>query len=358
MKQYSSTIITTILSGFFFLMAGCAPEVQVVEVVQEVEVTRVVEKTIEVPIENRTTPWCHDTNIIFFPGGSADDSFAPIVYNGAVQAAQDLGANVHYEWSSWSSAEMLKQFEEAIVTHPDGIAIMGHPGSEAFAPLVEKAEAQGIIVTTQNTPLTPLQHQYAAQGFGYVGAENYSAGYALGVETVSRSEVQAGDKAFVWGMLERPGRGQRTQGVIDALEEAGLVVDYLPIDEATDGDAADGLSLFVNYVKDNPDVKIVVTDHGALTSFLPTYLETAGLSKDEVFGVGFDLSTQTVQGIRDEWIDLVIDQQPWLQGYLPILQICLTHHYAFTGLDINTGAGFAHKDNIEILAELADKQIR
>jgi len=54
----------------------------------------------------------------------------------------------------------------------------------------------------------------------------------------------------------------------------------------------------------------------------------------------------------------VLDQQPYLQGYLPIVQICLTKKYKFAGLHIDTGSGFAHKDNIEVLAELAEKQIR
>ncbi len=65
---------------------------------------------------------------------------------------------------------------------------------------------------------------------------------------------------------------------------------------------------------------------------------------------GFDLSSATVDAIREGWVDLVLDQQPWLQGYLPILQICLTHNYAFAGLHIDTGAGFAHVDNVETLA--------
>ena len=41
-----------------------------------------------------------------------------------------------------------------------------------------------------------------------------------------------------------------------------------------------------------------------------------------------------------------------------VLQICLTHNYAFSGLQIDTGAGFAHKDNVELLAGLVEKQIR
>jgi simple sugar transport system substrate-binding protein len=146
--------------------------------------------------------------------------------------------------------------------------------------------------------------------------------------------------------------------VIDALEEAGLTVDYLEIDDATNAEAAAGVPTFVAYVSANPDVKLVVTDHGALTATLQTYLETAGLGPDDIYAAGFDLSPATVEAIRGGWTDLVIDQQQWLQGYLPILQICLTHNYAFTGLHIDTGAGFAHADNVDLLADLVDQGIR
>jgi len=145
---------------------------------------------------------------------------------------------------------------------------------------------------------------------------------------------------------------------IDALEEAGVIVDYLEIDDTTNADASAGTPTFVGYVSANPDVKLVVTDHGALTATLQTYMEAAGLGPDDVHGAGFDLSSATVEAIRGGWTDLVIDQQQWLQGYLPVLQICLTHNYAFTGLHVDTGAGFAHADNIELLVNLVDQQIR
>ena len=111
-------------------------------------------------------------------------------------------------------------------------------------------------------------------------------------------------------------------------------------------------------VSANPDLKLVVTDHGALTATLETYITSAGLGPDDVYAAGFDLSSATVEAIRGGWTDLVIDQQQWLQGYLPVLQICLTNNYAFTGLHIDTGAGFAHADNVELLADLVGQQIR
>ncbi len=302
--------------------------------------------------------WCSGVDIVFFPGGPAGGPFAQVVNNGALRAEQDLGANVDIVWSDWDPEKMITGFAEAAATNPDGIAVMGHPGTEAFQSLVDEAQANGIIVTSQNTPLPELEAAYKSNGFGYVGAENYSAGYSLGQEAINRFGYGEGDQALVWGLVSLPGRGQRTQGVIDALEEAGVTVDYIEIDRATDTEAAQGIPTFTGYVSSNPDVDLVVTDHGALTATHQAYLEAAGLGPDDITMIGFDLSGATVEAIRGGWTDLVIDQQQWLQGYLPILQICLSAQYNFSGLNIDTGAGFAHADNVDILADLVAEQIR
>jgi simple sugar transport system substrate-binding protein len=302
--------------------------------------------------------WCSDVKITFFPGGPAGGVFANNVYNGAQQAEADLGPTVNYVFSDWDPQKMIQQFQEAVATSPDGIAVMGHPGDDAFSPLIDDAEAQGIIVTSQNTELPASFGKYQSKGFGYVGAVNYTAGYNLGKEAVARFGLQSGDRVMVWGLLSQPSRGQRTQGVIDAFEEAGLTVDYLEIDAATNADPAAGTPTFVGYVSSNPDVKLIVTDHGALTATLETFLTAAGKGPDDIIGAGFDLSPATLAAIRGGWTDLVIDQQPWLQGYLPILQICLNEVYGFAGMMIDTGAGFADKDNIEFLAPLVEQEIR
>lgn len=316
------------------------------------------ETAVEPVAQQEGDKWCAGTDIVFFPGGPPGGPFASVVYNGALQAEATLGPNVEYVWSDWNPEQMVTQLGESIATNPDGIAIMGHPGDDAYAPLVEEAVEQGIIVTSQNTTLPELESRYASDGFGYVGAELYDAGYSLGAEAVDRFDLQEGERAMVWGLLAQAGRGQRTQGVIDALEEAGMTVDYLEIDDATNAEAAAGIPTFVGYVSANPDVRLVVTDHGALTATLESYLTSADLGPDDIFAAGFDLSPATVEAIRGGWTDLVIDQQQWLQGYLPILQICLTNNYLFTGLHINTGAGFAHADNIDMLADLVEQQIR
>jgi len=300
---------------------------------------------------------CEGVKIIFMPGGPPGCPFGTVVYNGAVAAAADLGADVEYVFSDWDPEKMVRQMKEAMATKPDGIAIMGHAG-EAYAPLVDEAREQGIIVTSQNTTLPEIEAKWKADGFGYVGQELYGSGYLLGQEAVKRSGIEPGSRVMVWGLLSQPTRGERSKGVIDALEDAGMEVDYLEIDQATNSDPGAGTPTFTGYVTSHPDVKLVCTDHGGLTAALETYLKAADKGPDDIYGIGFDLSSATLEAVRGGWTDLVLDQQPFLQGYLPIVQICLTKQYQFAGLHIDTGSGFVDKDNVEALAGLAEQQIR
>ena len=206
--------------------------------------------------------------------------------------------------------------------------------------------------------MAKAEAKYQSKGFGYVGAELYAAGHSLGTEAVTRFSLKKGDRAMVWGLLSQPARGERTKGAIDALKEAGVTVDYLEIDAATNKDPAAGAPTFAGYVSSHPDVKLVVTDHGGLTATAETYLKAAGKKPGEVNIAGFDLSPATISTINGGWTGLVIDQQEWLQGYLPILQIAFTKVYGFSGLHINTGAGFVDKSNVDFVAPLAQKNIR
>jgi simple sugar transport system substrate-binding protein len=48
----------------------------------------------------------------------------------------------------------------------------------------------------------------------------------------------------------------------------------------------------------------------------------------------------------------------WLQGYLPIFQVCLTKVYKFAGLYIDTGSGIINKSNVGPLVPLVKRLIR
>jgi simple sugar transport system substrate-binding protein len=302
--------------------------------------------------------FCKGTKLVFFPGGTAGGGFETVVYNGAKAAAAALGPDVTYQWSDWDPNKMITQFQQAMATKPDGIAVMGHPGDSAFDPLIDQAESQGTAVTVMNTELPQAEAKYAAKGTGYAGATLYNAGAALATEAMKRGNLQAGSRVFVWGLKSQPGRGERTKGITDTLTKAGMKVDYQEINDATNSDPAQGVSIFTGYVSSHKDVKAIFIDHGNLTSTIPTYMKAANLAPGSVYAAGFDMSPATVSGIQKGYINLVIDQQEWLQGYFGILQLCLTHVYGFSGLHIDTGGGFVDKTTIDQVAPLVTKQIR
>lgn len=151
---------------------------------------------------------------------------------------------------------------------------------------------------------------------------------------------------------------QRTKGSVDALKELGIKVDYIEIYDAINADASQGTPVITSYIAKNPDVKLIITDHGALTATAGTYLGAANKKPGEIYCAGFDLSAATVKSIKEGWVGCILDQQPWLQGYLPILQICLAKKYGFAGLHIDTGAAIIDKGSIDFVAPLAEKGIR
>jgi simple sugar transport system substrate-binding protein len=302
-------------------------------------------------------PWA-GTKVVFFPGGGEGDVFASVVYNGAVQAQKDLGCEVEFVWSDWDPNKMVNQLKEAIARKPDAICIMGHPGDDAYKSLVDDAESQGIIVTSQNTTLPELEAEYKTAGFGYVGQDLYASGELLANESIKRAGLQSGDRVMLWGLEAQPGRGERTKGAHDALNAAGMTVDYIEISDAINSDPSQGTPTLTSYLASNTDCKMVITDHGSLTSSLGMFLQAAGKEPGDVFGAGFDLSGDTAQAVTDGWVGAVLDQQQWLQGYLPVLQACLAKQYQFAGLHIDTGASIIDKDNIELIKPLATAGIR
>ena len=335
-------IVLSISMLSVFSLTGCNEEAAEEEVV--------IEETTE------TEGKYKDIDIIFFAGGPPGCPFGGIVAKGAEDAGIDLGCNVDIIYSEWNNEKMITQFKESMAMSPDGIAMMGHPGEEALALLVDEAEEKGIIVTSQNVNLPSIEEKYKANGFGYVGASLYDAGYLLGKESLKRAGLKSGDKAFVWGFKAIEVRGLRTVGVIDALEEEGIIVDYLECTTDIASDPPSGTPVFTGYISANPDTKLVVIDF--IAGYLETYLKTAGMGPDDIFAAGFDNSELVIEAVRSGYCDLSLDQQPYLQGYLPIVQICLTKLFSFSGLDIRTGSGFIDKDNIEMIAPLAEMGIR
>jgi len=105
-------------------------------------------------------------------------------------------------------------------------------------------------------------------------------------------------------------------------------------------------------------VKAIGYPGGQLLGNVPTYMQAANKAPGEIFNFGFDTSPQIVEAFKGGWVQLTSDQQPFLQGYLPILSLCQQIVYGLSPMDVDTGAGFVTPDNYEIVAALAQEALR
>lgn len=299
--------------------------------------------------------WCSKAHLRFFVGGAEGDAFGTIVYNGAKQAASDTGAQVDYVFSGWAQEKMTQQLREAVAAHPDGIAMMGHPGEAAIVPLASEASKAGIKMMYQNVPVPAAVAKF---GGAYVGAQQGPQGHALGVEIVRRFGAKSGDLAIVLGGFDDSIRAAREEGTAKAMEEAGMKVVRLnsPPEWAADPNLA--IPVITAAVQANPAAKVIVYPGGQLLGNAGVFMKAAGKKPGEIINVGFDTSPQVVKGFEDGWVQLTADQQPFQQGYLPILSLCEQIVYGLAPMDVDTGAGFVTTDNYKAVAGLATEGLR
>jgi len=296
-----------------------------------------------------------DITIRFFAGGDAGDSFASIVYRGAMDAQKAMGIKVDYVFSGWENEKMVAQLRDAIAARPDGIAMMGHPGDAALMPLIQEASKQGIAMMYQNVDVPQVRAKF---GGAYVGAQLESQGRALAEAAIQKFGLKKGDRVIVFGNWGMPGRFIREGASADAFTKAGLIVTKLTATTEMISNTQLLLPVLSGAILSQPDTKLVLYANSSNLGAAPMYMDALGKKPGQIKNIGFDTSPAIVDAFRRGYVQLSSDQQPYLQGYLPVVSLALTLAYGFSPIDYDTGAGFVTPENIENLAGLAIKGIR
>jgi simple sugar transport system substrate-binding protein len=300
--------------------------------------------------------WCAGVHLRAFMGGAPGDTAATIVYNGAKTAAASFGPRVDYVFSGWQPEKMLSQLRDAIAAKVNGVAMMGHPGDAGLMPLAKTAQAAGVAMEYVN--VKPVQ-TIATYGGGYVGADLAAQGTALGVETVKVLKLKKGDRALVIGAFSQPKeRFIREESTAKALEAAGLKVDRV----AGQPEAATNPNLLTPLISADflrhPDTKVIVYGGGQILGAAPQYMQALHKKPGQVYNVGFDLSPAVIQAFQGGYVQLTSDQELFLQGFIPILSLCLTAKYGMGPMNEDTGAGFVTTQNYKKLTPLVAQGIR
>ena len=84
------------------------------------------------------------------------------------------------------------------------------------------------------------------------------------------------------------------------------------------------------------------------TQAVAQVIKKYNLRDQGVKGGGYDLLQPTMELLADDQIDFTIDQQPYLQGFLPVLQLFMYKaSETLTGIaDVNTGLKFLDKETV------------
>ncbi len=271
------------------------------------------------------------------------DSWWNTIRNALTLAGEQMGVEVEYRNPPTGDlADMARLIEQSAASGPDGI-ITTLVDPDVLSGPIQAAVDAGIDVIIMNSGTA--EQTRAVGALMFVGQPEYDAGLAAGQRAAADGVTNF---LCVNHLISSQSTTARCQGFADGL---GVDLGDQMIDSGQD--PAEIRNRVMAYLNANPETDGILTL--GPTSADPTILalEELGLSGDIYFGT-FDLGENIVQGIRDGVIQWGIDQQPFLQAYLPVVVLTNYHRYGvLPGNNINSGPGFITADGLELVEALA-----
>ena len=291
--------------------------------------------------------------------GAASGVFWQAVKKGMEDACERFDADcqmVYLQSEDGNIGEEVANFNAAIAAGADGIATTIYDAT-SFDDPIDDALAQGINVIGYNIDdeTTPNNRQ------AFIGQSLEQAGYDLMVDLNKRFFPQEGPLNVLVG-VNAPGQywsEARTGGEIRWLEDFKAANPDREINWSTldAGYADDVMNRASAYILANPETNVYVSS-GLWGPNLATALEENGYKPGEIIIGGFDVVPSVVECIKSGWCHTTVDQQPYLQGYLPVVQFFLKDQYGLGYWSVNTGALMLHKEDMAALEEYSKAGVR
>jgi simple sugar transport system substrate-binding protein len=283
-----------------------------------------------------------DYKITFVNHVTTNPFFTPTQY-GAQDACTLLGCD--FQWVGSKDAivaEMVNATRTAITSKADGIAL-AVVDEKAFREPVDAALDAGIPVVSYNADGSVKNP--GTNRLAYIGQGLYESGYALGRRALE--QVDSGDVA---AFIATPGQlniQPRIDGAQAAIKDSGKPINFTSV--ATNADITKGLSIVDAYVQGHSNVAgLLAVDAGSTQSVGQVVKKYDLRQKSLKVAGGFDLVPETLAAVQAGDLDYTIDQQPYLQGFLPVLALYFSKISG--GLlfpcQTNTGLLFVTKDNV------------
>jgi simple sugar transport system substrate-binding protein len=282
---------------------------------------------------------------------ATSDPTGAVIDSGQKQAAKDL--NVDVKWRSPTSttvapSEIKRLLENAIASKPDGI-IFTDSVPDAFRPTIKSAVKAGIPVVFSNAGFGEAK---VAGALSFVGNNETATGRLAGKRLGALGAKHALLATIPPGI---PLADQRNNGFIEAF--AGKVTP-LRIKDFTDPTA--GRNAIEAALQKDSSIDAVLSVGTLLTPPMLAVQERLGSRAAEMKWAAIDLNDLGARAVTDGRLDFVLDQQPYLQGYLPVLMLT---QYLRLGLvppveNVETGPVLVDETNVKKIAKLAADKLR
>ncbi|MCV6824814.1 MULTISPECIES: sugar ABC transporter substrate-binding protein [Halocynthiibacter] len=299
-------------------------------------------------------------NIVFTHHSSASNPFWQAVKKGFDDACEKIEANCQMIFTQTEGAidQQAANMMAALARNPDAL-LTSIVDNNAFDEILQGAVDNGVITMAVNVDDTEGAAGNARQAF--IGQGFVPAGYSLGKAMSEFFPAEGPIKAVVG--ISAPGQNwseQRGAGVMQFLEEfkeanPDREVEIVRLDTGTDGAVvAERVGAYINA---NPDTTAYF-DTGLWHAYVAQVLADRGIEPGKVLMGGFDIVAEVLQQMEAGYIQVQVDQQPYMQGFIPVMQAYLAHTVKLSPSDVDTGQGIVRAEDVPALWDLAKQGLR
>ncbi|HET8852206.1 MAG TPA: sugar ABC transporter substrate-binding protein [Ktedonobacteraceae bacterium] len=284
--------------------------------------------------------------------GQATDPFWSVVKKGVDQAAHDMGVQAIYEGpasGTFDVVAMAHLIDTAVAAHPDGL-VVSIPDPNALGPSIKAAVAAGIPVISINSGSD------VAKSLGvlvHIGQTEEQAGIgggqkmgAAGVKHALCVNQEVGNAALTL----------RCKGFQEGLAQTGGTVKVIGVNLSNPTQTQQTIEAALQH---DPSIDGILTL--GPTGATPAIKALQDLNKlGQIKLATFDLSSDVLNAIKAGQMLFAIDQQQYLQGYLPIVLLTLykTNLNTIANDVLLTGPGFVTSQNVNQVIQLTAQGTR
>ncbi|PPE81127.1 ABC transporter substrate-binding protein [Kaistia algarum] len=297
--------------------------------------------------------------IVLTVHGATSNQFWQPVKKGFEDACSKIQADCQMLFTSTNGSieQQAANMEAGLAGNPDAL-ITTIADNRAFDKIISDARAKGVIVIATNADDTePGGNERQA----YIGQGLPQAGYAL-AKYMTTQFPKDGPVTVLVGINDPSANWstQRASGILKGLEEwkaanpdRSITIDKLD----SGGDNATAADRVGAYLNAHPETTAYL-ETGSQDVAVAHVLKDRSIAPGKVLLGGFDVESDVLQEMKAGYIQAHVDQQPYMQGFMPVMEVYLAKTVGLAPADIDTGLGLLLPSQADAVTDMAAKGLR